>query len=336
MTPNLFIGARTILANERGPHVSAIMADLANDIRAEDRKTASDLERAGKKLFEAWFDNDPMKQGDAQADALDLVERVLRSNRVNFGGDPMQNAGFQLKQMTESALALDPLTGLSDPVAMHDTTAVRANWLTDLVKGGVNVLTGGVSGSVLELAQGLLQGSKDKDKSSGVSFGGINTAGSSGIDYAGQIQTILNDLQDPDKKGTKTNPYPTTNTSGGGEIVRHSDMELLFGPLMTAPNQSVRYVAPRGYVVVTLPLNHPYANDVMATGGVKHGNGIKIAIQKEAAKDFKLWKPRAKPLITASQARTIQKAHTLEKKLARVTAKAGVTVSQAQVNRAKR
>lgn len=65
--------------------------------------------------------------------------------------------------------------------------------------------------------------------------------------------------------------------------------------VMVPPMKQVRNRAPRGYVIVDY-------------------RGQKVAMLKEVARKCGLWKPRAKPLFTASEAKTIRKAARLQKK----------------------
>jgi len=66
-------------------------------------------------------------------------------------------------------------------------------------------------------------------------------------------------------------------------------------------------------------------------GGVQTPKGVKVAMIKWMASKSGFWSPRQKPLITAANMRTLNKARRLEKRLERVTAKAGVVVTRADV-----
>ena len=68
--------------------------------------------------------------------------------------------------------------------------------------------------------------------------------------------------------------------------------------VMVAPQQKVINKAPRGYVIVEDPQNP----------------GIKVAMLKAVAKSCGLWKPRANPFFTASEAKTIRKAARRQRK----------------------
>jgi hypothetical protein len=85
-------------------------------------------------------------------------------------------------------------------------------------------------------------------------------------------------------------------------------------PIYVTPRQETRLRAPRGYVIVT-------------------ENGVKKAMLKEAARSCGLWKPNPKPVMTASDAKTLKKAARLQAKVDRVAKMANAVCSKAPLRR---
>lgn len=93
--------------------------------------------------------------------------------------------------------------------------------------------------------------------------------------------------------------------------------------VMSAPGKQVRLKAPRGYVIVEVRPGEPFYAEASKVGQVSE-RGFKVAMRKETARKYGLWKPQPKPLLTRSEMRTIRKANTLKRKVASTAQAAGV------------
>ena len=89
--------------------------------------------------------------------------------------------------------------------------------------------------------------------------------------------------------------------------------------VMVAPHQKVINKAPRGYVIV----------ETENAAGVP----VKVAMLKPVAQSCKLWKPRAKPIMTASDAKTIRRAASLQNKVDRLAKMSNSLCSKAPLRR---
>lgn len=89
--------------------------------------------------------------------------------------------------------------------------------------------------------------------------------------------------------------------------------------VMVAPQQKVINKAPRGYVIV----------ETENAAGVP----VKVAMLKPVAKSCGLWKPRAKPVMTAADAKTIRRAASLQNKVDRLAKMSNSLCSKAPLRR---
>lgn len=78
--------------------------------------------------------------------------------------------------------------------------------------------------------------------------------------------------------------------------------------IVEAPTYEARVASRPGYVTVTLPF---------AIGS--YACGQKVQMLKEVARKFGLWKPRAKPVLTAGDMKALRKAERVENKLKTLT-----------------
>lgn len=78
--------------------------------------------------------------------------------------------------------------------------------------------------------------------------------------------------------------------------------------IVESPTYEARVASRPGYVTVTLPF---------AIGS--YGCGQKVQMLKEVARKFGLWKPRAKPVLTAGDMKALRKAERVENKLKTLT-----------------
>ncbi len=159
--------------------------------------------------------------------------------------------------------------------------------------------------------------------------GGPGTGGSAGGAegiYAGlteaQIAQMAADLQaayGQSAQGNAVGPnLPTYLDPNGASPI---GMGL---PAILKPSQTTRLRSPKGYVTVLVPNGHPGYTDAINAGGIITAQGVKISMMKEVARKFKLWKPRPKPLLSSSDMRTIRKANSLKRKVARAAKSAGI------------
>ena len=89
--------------------------------------------------------------------------------------------------------------------------------------------------------------------------------------------------------------------------------------VMVAPHQKVINKAPRGYVIV----------ETENAAGVP----VKVAMLKPVAKSCGLWKPRARPVMTAADAKTIRRAASLQNKVDRLAKMSNSLCSKAPLRR---
>ena len=102
-----------------------------------------------------------------------------------------------------------------------------------------------------------------------------------------------------DQDGTLDwNPFPDSDDLPS--YTRANGCQL---QVMVAPQQKTINKAPKGYVIV----DHPSAIG-------PDGKPAKVAMLKAVARSCGLWKPRPKPLFTASDAKCIRRASRLQKK----------------------
>lgn len=105
---------------------------------------------------------------------------------------------------------------------------------------------------------------------------------------------------------------------GGGQMMQGGGQQMpgmlsLYGalnmPVMMPAIPKVINSAPKGYVIVTNPIT-----------------GQKVAVLKEVARKLRLWKPAAKPPITAAQMRAIRVADRVRNKVKNINSKVGYVV----------
>ena len=141
---------------------------------------------------------------------------------------------------------------------------------------------------------------------------------SGGASLPGQIAGLwgqfLADQANSGATGSGTLPVPISGGGGGGTLPVSGGGTMglyneLFMPVAMSPTPKIINSAPRGYVIITNPIS-----------------GQKMAVRKEIARKLRLWKPRPKPPITASQYRTLKTAQRVESKLKRLTQGAGYVV----------
>lgn len=89
--------------------------------------------------------------------------------------------------------------------------------------------------------------------------------------------------------------------------------------VMVAPHQQLINKAPKGYVIVETQ---------NASGAT-----VKVAMLKPVAKSCGLWKPRAKPVMTAADAKTIRRAASLQNKVDRLAKMSNSLCSKAPLRR---
>ena len=104
----------------------------------------------------------------------------------------------------------------------------------------------------------------------------------------------------------------------------------LFGPPIQKGMATTRLQAPKGFVIVTITEGNDGYSQALSSGigmpATKNGRpAVKFAMEKTLARKMGLWKPRPKPLLTRAEVRTIDKAARLQRKVATVAKKAGVS-----------
>lgn len=114
----------------------------------------------------------------------------------------------------------------------------------------------------------------------------------------GQVSDIFQDLFGPSTNGTQTPTMPAPPAYS------------LAGTNLAKPTAHAQLAAPApGFVIAKVKATDPLFTPAVAAGGIPQPDGsVKIAMRKEYAKAHGYWKPRAKPLISAAQAKRIRKA----------------------------
>ena len=149
----------------------------------------------------------------------------------------------------------------------------------------------------------------------GIGGNGDNGGGSSNL--AGKLGQFTGARVDQaffgmDRDGTPDyNPFPDADDLPSAPMGNGCNLQV-----MVAPMQKVINKAPRGYVIV----EHP-------------NTGVKVAMLKAVAKSCGLWKPRAKPVMTAADAKTIRKAARLTGKVDRLAKLANSVTGKAPLRR---
>lgn len=111
----------------------------------------------------------------------------------------------------------------------------------------------------------------------------------------------------------------TPAASGGVSLVGVTDEKTALmatkGQIVVGANVETRMRAPRGFVVVQLPI------DFMGFPA-----GAKVAMYKPIARKLGWWKPRPKPPITAAEWKTLKTANRVERKAQKIAKEAGFKV----------
>jgi hypothetical protein len=235
-----------------------------------------------------------------------------------------------------------PLPGSSMPVAPLPQAPIALSLIGDIL-GAVAPIVGGALGSVIPgigtaagaALGGVLSGGLGNLSGPGSTVG---TGGFSGLPVMpgglltpgigptlGQVGGALQNFP-----GILNNLGfgPGLNGSGG-PLPAQPLPQLTMGPgfatSATKPTQASRLQAPMGFVIVTVKPNDPFFSSAMQIGGVVQRDGaVKIAMRKEVARKMGYWKPKVRPLLTSSERKTIRRAQTLKRKVARVAKMAGV------------
>lgn len=340
-----------ISKSELAPYLSYTMSQAGNFLLSEgDVSTGNALIRWADDQLEAYLNQDvtgqqmikdralamllPLLPASAPAPSNPLP--VLNSQPQTFTPPPVQTA-----MSTQNVV--DPITGAIDPISTiaQQDQFVQGSWdwvgpLAGAIfgggggappppisgfptlppQGGQGTPTGPTLGQQVPLLPDWVTSDQVKTLLGYIGIG----SGSGGSGSGSSTQTPA-----------QFQPTGPTLPAGPPTYQNWQGQNLLTMPSAVAPMQDTRLKAPRGYVIVSIKQGHPTYDAAKSLGGVLQSNGdVKIAMLKSMARKAG-WKPRQKPLLTASDGRILKKARRLESKLERETAKAGVVVTRADV-----
>lgn len=253
-------------------------------------------------------------------------------------------------QVRLQTMAIDEITGVEDPLSGPQFQYRNAADIS--ASSGDGFDWGGALGGAL--GAGLSGGGVGDILQGGIQGGGIQTPGGLyGNGNAGGIapgnQPVIPSSALPDwlKNALGLNGGKSVNENvngNGGMVPGVFDVGDIFQmlpnfqggngqvgsslmlPGIVQPTAQTRLKAPKGYVIVEVAPDHPLYPVAVNAGGVQQPDGaVKIAMRKQQAKDMKLWKKRPKPALTSGDMKTLRRAETLKKKVARAYLKAGVS-----------
>ena len=305
----LLAEALTLASSGSGPAAAAKLADAGYPTYAQE-------------LNKAWVDG---------ASPTDLYKIVASIPPVTFNSPEAKTDMAQLNEL-ELANAAPVQTSLSNaggfnplPTQFGTAPPPSASLFGDIIRA---VVPGGQQITNIGNALGGVLGIGGGSATPGIAQPAPQPAG--GTDIGAIIQDLITGGAISVAAGAATGQYsqpgtapaPATNFAPG------------FAVAATKPGASVRLTAPKGFVIVTIRPNDPYFVAAVSQGGVAQPDGsVKLAMRKEVARKMGYYKPRAKPLLTASQRRTIRKAETLKRKVAQVAKSAGVSCTMPRKRR---
>lgn len=229
---------------------------------------------------------------------------AAKTTTTTFGDEPTSGGAIQA-QMPDGRIITAPAASLRD-----------------IIKAGGrflgNIVTGNPVGGIIGLGADILGGI-------GGIAGGSPAAGGvvppnlgqqvsdmlGGLDLGGSAQLPFGD------EAVQTGPI-YVDTPNGTEVATSN-------AVVTKPMTAPRLKAPRGSVIVTVYPGQPYYSEARQLGKPVENGGYKVAINKKVARGCGLYKTPVKPLLTSSERKTIRRAETLKRQVAKTAKAAGIS-----------
>lgn len=298
------------------PHLASRFADLAEEVESRgDRIQAQNIARVV---------NDAFVNPNKSSVAGRLVDTFVRQQLAKRASG---SASTMPVGRTGATVPVSPVTGLPSVMQLQAPVASIGGFIRNIAGAAIDLLPGGnLAQAGLALAGNLLGGG------GGGAAPAVQAPGiAGGTSDLGDLLAQLGPLS-PGMGAPQSGPVPTGTdlmVPGGGAFTM---------PVTMRPVESKIFRVARQYALLTLSPSHPAYGAALATGNsVSDGKGnIKIGLLKHRARSSKLWKPRAKPLLTAAEGRTIKEAAKDQKKVRDVAAKYGIQVTAKDIRDAKK